>query len=225
MSTEVKKEGETAPDEIKNLKAEFSRKMQNIEQTNNALKSSQEALLAEIQKLTKPAPKQEEQGSLSDLMYRDPEAYARRVAEESDRRAEARINQALQNQSRQQQMIGSLVDQFPELNSGEHDMTKRAVEIFNNMAEADKTSPTAYKTAVLEAAAEFGIKPRSKRPKEEEYVGGASGSGTRQSSRRKNELDPRTEEFAKLVGLDPSKAEVKERLINNHGRDSYLKWK
>lgn len=232
MSVEVKKEQESAAppaDELKNLKAEVARKMGNIEQTNAALKASQEALLAEIQKLTKPAQPAAAAESLSDLMYRDPEAYAKKVLEQADARADARISQVTQAQEKQNRVISSIAKEYPEITNGDHELTLLAVEKYEAMDKEEKTSPAAYKAAVAEAAAELGIKPRSKRPKEsDDYVGGGGGSsgGSRSpGARKRNELDPRTAAFAEAVGLDLSKPEVKERLINNHGRETYTKWK
>lgn len=226
------KDGSPSPapqDEIKNLKAEFSRKMTNIEQTSAALKATQEALLAEVTKLVKPASSKPETENLSELMYRDPDGYAKRVLEQAERAADARFNQAAQAQSKQNQLISSIAKEYPEITNGDHELTLLAIEKFNGMDAAEKNSTAAYRAAVNEAAAELGIKPKSKRPKadpEDEYVGGSSsGSSERRTQRKNNKLDPRTEEFAQLVGIDTSKPEVKERLTNNHGRDTYLKWK
>lgn len=222
------KDGEGAPpaDEIKNMKAEMTRKLSNTESTLAALKASQEALLAQIQSMApKAAPAPQE--SLSDLMYKDPEAYAQKVLAEAEKRADAKLNERMTAQSRQQAVISDLVNQFPELQDGDHELTKAAVAKFNAMSDAERSSPVAYKTAVMEAALEAGVKPKSKRERSEgdEYVGRGSSGSAGKSSKRSQEIDPRTVAFAELVGLDISKPEVKERLKTNHGRESYLKWK
>jgi hypothetical protein len=223
--SDVKDENPSAPqDEIKNLKAEFSRKMSNIEQTNKQLADSQAALLAQLQSMA-PKPAAEKSEKLSDLMYSDPEAYAKKVLDEAERRADARFDSRLNAQSRQQQVIAELVNQFPELNDGDHDFTKAAVAKFNSMSDDLKNSPVAYKTAVMEAALEAGIKPKNKRSEDEAYVGRPSGSSGGSRSRKSQDIDPRTAAFAELVGLDISKPEVKERIKNSHGRESYSKWK
>jgi hypothetical protein len=227
MVSEDEKSGEGTPpaDEIKNIKAEMSRKLSNTESTLAALKASQDALLAQIATLA-PKPALAPEQKLSDLMYSDPEAYAQKVLAEAEKRADARLEQRLSAQSAQQNVIAELVNQFPELSDGDHEFTKSAVAKFNAMPAEDRKSPVAYKTAVMEAALEAGVKPKSKRERVEgdEYVGrGSSGSASR--SKKSAEIDPRTVAFAELVGLDISKPEVKERLKSNHGRESYLKWK
>ncbi len=226
MSDDVKDgEGNQPADEIKNIKAEMNRKLSNTDSTLAALKASNEALLAQIQQLV-PKPAAQPEQKLSDLMYSDPEAYAQKVLAEAERRADVRMSERMTAQSEQQNVIGELVNQFPELSDGEHELTKAAVAKFNAMPEKMRSNPVAYKTAVMEAALEQGVKPKSKRERVEgdDYVGrGSSGSASR--SKKPTEIDPRTAAFAELVGLDISKPEVKERLKSNHGRESYLKWK
>ena len=164
MSVEVKKEGEGSPqpsDDVKNLKSEMTRKLSNLEATNAKLAETQAALLAQIQALTpKPAPVKEE--SLSDLMYKDPDAYARKVAENATNAAQSLVKTHTEQQAKQAQMISSLVADYPELEQGDHEFTKAAVAKFNSLPESDRSSPLAYRTAVLEAAQEAGAASSSR---------------------------------------------------------------
>jgi hypothetical protein len=209
-------------EEIKNLKAEMNRKMGNLEQTNAQLLKQLETMLAS----TKPAPSPEPKKNVS--VFEDEEGYARRIKEETAAEIRAEMAKEKNAMAKQQTIISSLVTEFPELNQGDSTLTKKAVELYNGMADDEKASPVAYKAAVNQAALELGIKPKSKRSADDsdDYV--FSGSGTSEPAQRKrkasdSELDPRTEQFAQLVGLELTK-EVKERLTKKHGRKSYSRW-
>ena len=210
-----------AEDPIKNLKAEFGRKMDSFEQT-------QQALLAQLEKMNKPAPATKptkKESNLDSVWFDKPEA----AAEEIVSRAEARIDKKIADNAaitiKQQNVMAELVGAFPELSQGNHELTQAAVRVYNAMSDDEKQSPIAYKAAVKEAALDLGYKPMSKRTEEEQEFSLRGGSRSRSSDSRKSEkLSPETEEFARLMGVDVDKKEVRERLINKHGRKNYTRY-
>jgi F0F1-type ATP synthase membrane subunit b/b' len=224
MSDPIKPtEGEgTTPDPISNMKAEFNRKLSSQEQAINQLLESQKALVAQLQQTAKPATTVETD-DIGDLWYSKPEVAAEKIKEKAkaEIRKEFQAEQQVTNQ--RNSVLSQLVSEYPELNNNNADLTKKAVEIYSQLPEDEKSRPMAYRLAVKEAAAELGVKPLSKRENQEDYfsVGGASGMpNTGTSSRRsKDELDAATAAFAQIMGVDPEK--VKNRAKNRNSWNRY----
>lgn len=130
---------------------------------------------------------------LSSLMYSDPEAFARKIEERTEKKLSA------QNQRRadEQAELTRLVQEFPELNDPNHDVTAEAIRIYGSLSDSDKSSKLAYRSAVSEAALKHGLLPKSKRAKADPdgfTLGGGKGgrSGT-------PKVDNRMMEFARTL--------------------------
>jgi hypothetical protein len=226
MSTEVKpaanvEAGAAAPnEEIKNLKSEFNRKIDNLAETNKQLLNQ----LNNMAKTLVPPKKPETpQAAKKVSVYEDEEAYARSIKEETKAELREEIQRANQLSSKQQTTIASLVKDFPELNDGESDLAKKAIEIFNAMPEDERNSPVAYKAAVKEAALDLDIKPKSKRkPVDSDDEAFTLSSSSRRDNPRdggQKKVDRRTALFAEALGVDVKKVESR---INK--RKSFTSW-
>jgi hypothetical protein len=213
MSDDIKKpEGESAPDELKNLKAEFNRKLGNVEQT---LKDSNAQLLAQMQQMLKPKVQEpvREGADLEDLFYKDPKAYAAKIEERTIQAMDSRIAQRETVNAQRNNVIAQLSREFPELSVDDHELTQLALKKYNELAKESGATPATYKAAVYEAALEQGIKPRSKRPdSDDSFSLSGSGSGKR-SAKKTDELDPGVAETAIAFGVDPER--VKARMKNS----------
>lgn len=227
-STETKSD-----DGLKNVKAEFNRKFDDM---NKDLKKSNEALMAQLKdistKYAAPAPAAQAAVSTDDdLMYSDPGAWAKKIRADAVKEANVSVDEKLKAQqdmqTQQQQTMNSLYVDYPELGSSEHDLTKRAIEIHNGMSDSDKQSSLAYKLAVKEAASELGMKPKSKRAEGEAQdtftLKGASGMQS-PSKQTRGKLDPKTIEFARIMGIDVDDPDVKANLESST-RDKWMKYK
>lgn len=210
---------ETTPggeDVVKNIKAEFNRKLDNVSTQLAEQRQMNERLMSQVAAL-KPAPAASREPDLSELMYSDPAKYAEVIAE----RAASSVNSRLAADSKKASTIQRLVQEYPETGDQEHPLTKKAVEIYTSMPEDEKQTPQAYRTAVAEAAAELGIKPRSKRPQQDDEP--SFGTSDRPSTRRRKsgsgDLDPNTEAFASIMGLDVKNPEVRKRLSERSDRN------
>lgn len=187
-------------DEIKNLKAEYDRKIGNLEAMNKRI-------LDQVAATIKPqaAVKHE---NLDDTWFDNPRKAADLVKEEI--RSEAAMAQ------RTSATLSQLVQEFPELNDTGSELYKKAVEIYDSFSPQDKLNPSvAYRAAVREAAMETETKPVSKRPRESDddfSLSGGGGSRPRAGGRRGDNLTQNTKDFAELMGVDHEKPEVKERL-------------
>jgi len=222
MSDETK-----APDapksesEINNLKQEMSRKLGNYESKLNELAQTNQALLQKLSQLTQPKPisVKTDDDDMDKLWYDDPRKAAAKIKEQTKAEIMAEYQKDQEIKAKTQSTLATLVNDYPELNDATSDLTKRAVELYNAMSDAEKTSPVAYKAAVREAASDLGILPVKKRVvSDDDSFSGSSSATTRSDGRRsskKDDLDPRTIAFAKLVGLkiedDNVKSRVKER--------------
>ncbi len=225
MSTEVKKEGEgatpPADDRIKNLQAEFSRKLQN---TEDLVKTQTNALMARIDamaKANKPATPPPADDDLETEFYKNPAGAMARVKEATKKELRAEMEQQQADTNARNTVIQKLYKDYPELNDEDHDLTKRAIEIYNENAKDLGTSPATYKAAVQEAALEKGIKPKKLRSADETdaYTLSGRGDGSRKAPRKSDELSAETKQVAELLGVDPAK--VKERQAK---RKSFGKW-
>lgn len=193
---------QAAPDLLKNMKAEFDRKISNLEATNKKL-------LDHVASMQRPSAPATTKKSLDEVWFDSPEQAAAEI--------ESRVMNKIDSVSKQNNTVAQLVQEFPELADANSDLYKRAVEIFGGYSAEEKTSPVAYKAAVREAAQELEVKPASKRrnvDSDDDFALSGAGSGrARSESRGKRDvLDPRTEEFARLVGLNPDDAKTRENL-------------
>lgn len=207
-------------DELKNIKAEFNRKLGNVEET---LKKSNEQLLAQMQAMLKPkasVPATSESDDIEDLFYKDPKAYTARVVERTTQQINSTISQREAETAQRNSVLTQLTKEFPELNVDDHELTQTAIKKYNDMARDSGATPATYRAAVYEAALEQGIKPRSKRPADSDDDFSLRGSGSgRRSAKPKDELDPLTIEAAKAFGVDPEKVKARVK-----ARKSFMRW-
>ena len=230
MSDETKNEGaEGGADALTNVKAEMNRKLGNIEAQ---IKSQNEAMLAQINALlAKTAPPKEEstvskaKKPLKDLINDDPEEYARHVQEEARASAERLIEERTKKANEQQAVLSQLTSEYPELNDMNSELTKLAVEKYKGLG---LDSPVGYRAAVAEAAAELGVRPKSKRKAESNDEAFSLGSGSGGRGTGEARVSPQQEavmrDLAKKFGVNWEDKDTRDRLKKNHGRKSYGRW-
>lgn len=215
------------PDPIKNLKHEFGRKQDNVISELTALKQQ----LAELsQNIVKPsvgikAKNQNDSDEMPDPII-DPKAYKDYIKREISQE----MGQSINNNNQRQQQLSTLVQQFPELQDGNADLTKKAVEYYNKLSNEEKMSPNAYKYAVNDAALDLGVLPMSKRPRNEqddESFTGASSSNVRRPSQKNKQadekIDPATLAFAQAIGKDVNDPKYIESLKKYTSRKNWSK--
>jgi len=207
-------------EDLKNLKSEVTRKTENLKSEMDVLKA-QNARLLELVSANQPAPKAAPTEDLSDLFYKDPEAYTRAVEARVKNSMRQEMSQANAVQQKQARVIQQIAKEFPEATDESHPLYKRAVEIYaNELDEDDKSSPAAYKLAINQAALEMGVKPKSQRKQDDEEPSvGSSSSYSRGDRKRSPKISAETMQWAELLGLDATDPKVKERLEKRAGRD------
>lgn len=219
-------------DRLKNLQAEFSRKTSNLDSKLEAINQQLQQLSLLGQVNTKV---QETQPAGRPDPVLEPEAYERYM----EQKLESKLNSRLEIQQRQQAEIGNLVSQFPELQDPESDLTKSALQIYNNMSPSDKNNPIAYRTAIQQAALDLGVLPKSKRQQQmtannesEDDLGarnnrsGQMPSGSKKgSSSAAGKLDAATIAFAQALGKDVNDPKYRARLEKAASRNTWGKFK
>lgn len=211
-------------DPLKNYKAEMNRKLDNMK---NEMASVNQQLLQQIQNLSQPRQtSQSNEDDFDDLFLDNPREAARRIKEEAAAEIRADIEKQQQVQQRQQSVLGELVQKFPELNDNGSELTQKAVEIYNSLSAEDQKDPKSYKLAVTEAAVELGVQPMSRRKKtkkssDDDSFSVSSGSNPSTPKTRDGDVDARTIEFARMVGMDVEN----EKIIQNlKKRAKRTKW-
>lgn len=197
-------------DLIKNMKSEFDRKLDNFQTT---LKSTTDALTAKLNQIIPKAPVVEKK-PFRDRFYEDEDAAV------SELKAELRqeFRGTLEERDKQMNTMTKLYSDYPEL-AEDSPLTKEAVKIINSLPVEERNTPTAYRAAVLEAAAELGIQPAKKRKKETVEDTGGGGEGGGNSGGKRGTLSNDTLEFAALMGLDTNDPKVVERLKGHAKRN------
>lgn len=204
-------------EDLGNIKAEFNRKLSNLEASNAQLQQQ----LASMLQATKPAATTTT-AKLEDVWFDKPEQAAARIKAEAKDEMRAEIQAQNQAAAKTNATIGALMQDFPELNDANNELTRKAVEIYGSFSAEDKSSPVAYRAAVREAAMELGIKPASKRKTEtddETFSLGGNSAPAPKAAIGKGKVDAATLEFARIMGLDTSNPKVKENLTKRAGRN------
>lgn len=225
----------SAADPIKNLKSEVNRK---IDSVNNTIAEQnrliQEQLNALMTQLPKSAPEQSTKASSSkkDLLYDDPDEYARVVTEEATRNATKAasdiINNTVQSQNEFNSTVAQMQSEYPEFQSNTSELTKKTLENFKSLPKHLQNTSAGLRLATREAAADLGIVPVSKRVNRQtdEFGLGSSGysSQQRQRSTKDVKLDPAAVEFARLLGRPVDDPKYIESLKKASSRKNYGKY-
>lgn len=192
------------PDPIKNLKAEFERKTANISQQQAETQRQLEAILAEVQKSM--APKEAPRKAAKDLIYEDPEEYARQVREDAVREASEAVSRQYQASAAVTSAVNSLQAQYPEFAQEGSEAAKLAVEKASKLPAKLKGTAEGARLVMLETAAELGLVAANRRKtpvQQEEPVAGSRSSTTSSQSRKPSgKIDEKTKAFAELLGMD-----------------------
>lgn len=207
---------EQSPHEyLKQMEKQFSERFVQQEQHLEKLYSSQKELIEAISAQRNPAP-QEETPDLTGLLLSDPEKAIKVIKESVKKEINGELDQHQSRIAQQNQTLAQLQQEFPELSDINHPLTKSALEIYGKMSNKEKESPLAYKVAIQEAAMRNNVKPKSVRQQEssDEF---SMPSGVKGGPRTKgtDKLDPKTVEFARIMGLNLEDKATVERLKKN----------
>jgi len=221
------------------IQAEFYRKTEKLAEENAKLNQRlNEALNLMAQQSQRPQPTVAQPANqltdftddqMEELSYKNPKLYAKAVEARAESRASKLIDQRLNQQQATAMTMGQLVGDYPELGDQASELSKRAVEIYNQLPNHIKQDPIAYRTAVRDAAAELGVMTKSRRVKNDDdgsfTVGGKSGNPGQgrqgSSSKKADDLSNATLEVAERLGLNIRDEKVVTRLKQRAQRKNW----
>ena len=215
---------DAAEDRVKNLQAEMTRKTNNLDEKLNQINES----LRQMSMLNNPV-----QQPRSQVIEERPDPILQPQEFETymERKMESKMNARLDTQQRQQSEISMLANQFPELSDSNNELTRNAIQNYNNMSALEKNSPGSYKLAVQSAALDLGILPANRRKQtkvadESDDIGNRSNANNKQGAPKgKAKLDSATIEFARALGKDINDPKYMERLQKAGSRQTWGKSK
>lgn len=222
---------ENAPDPIAQLKGETSRKLENVDAKLQALQQTNALLLEKLTQMAPPPPAKKTEADSEDLtalMYSDPAKYHAIIEERAATKAEHRIGEKLNRQQTEQArtnaVLAELTSEYPEIQDTTSELSKKTLELYSKLSEPERNNVSAWKLTVKEAAMELGMKPKSKRPVDDDagFVGPSSGNPSRRRQ-QSNKLSPETEQWAQLLGVDIEDPVVRDRIVQRAQRD-FTKW-
>lgn len=211
-----------APDPLKNIKAEMDRKLGNVTEQLRLQSEMLERTLQQMQaaKNTAPAAPVEEPDPIIDAAgYK--EHIKREVLGEVERRNS--LSQATQSE------IMRLQAMYPEFGENNSEAAKVALQKFQALDPALKGTPAGAKLVMMEAAAELGLVPASRRRRsesEDDYtVGGSPSQAAPQRSKQSSKkVDDLTLAFASKIGINVNDQNTRKELEKYAQRDRWGKW-
>lgn len=216
------KKGPSVEELLTNFKAEINRKLENVTSQNKNANDTLLALANSVQARQIEAENAAYKKRMDTLAAEEPskfqeevETRVKQVAEQVAVEAVSRATTAnAQAQAKQAQVIGEITSNYPEINMPNHPMQKKVLELYNALPEDERNSSTAYRLIAKEAAEELGIKPMSKRSEEEldDFVGYGRGSRGASAGRKRQGVDPKTLQFAELMGINVNDEKIKKEL-------------
>jgi hypothetical protein len=202
----------------------MNRKYNKISEENQRMSQMLEQLAArQQQQPAQQVNQQNDEKELADLVYSNPAEYARRVTEKATKQATQAVQQTITQQQQTNTVLTQLASEYPELADNSSELTTKAVNIYKNMPPEERMSPSAYKIAVRDAAADLGLLPKARRgPKSGSNEPNISNSNNavndiakgqqRVAAKSTAKASERTLALAELMGFDISKKEVVENL-------------
>jgi hypothetical protein len=187
--------------------AEVRRMNQELQQSLLNLKSEMNRKIEAL----KPTPPPEPVRPLQETLYDNPELAIEQITSS----IESRLTSKLEERENSKALAAKIYSDYPELEDPNNPLTQRANEIYTALSPTERKDPKALKSAVLEAAAEMALAPKSKRKTtqssdSDSFSLGSKGSGKRPV--KKEEVTDNMLQTAALMGLDVKDPKVVERL-------------
>ena len=216
-------------DPIKNIKAEFNRKLANIEESNQQLAQAMKAEVSQILDYVQSGRKDASE-DLEDLKYSDPDKYVELKMQNMEQNILKKVESSTAQQQQKQQVLADLVSKYPELNDPSSDLYNEAIQASKQLDDSIRNTPHGYKLAVMEAVANLGAMPVSKRKKSEpadEFIssgGNSTSSGKSPSGKKESVITDEMLKIAQLFGRDINDKEFLKRLETAAKRKKWNKY-
>lgn len=214
---------ETSPNDQKIqgvTKSELDAKLGEVQQQLQAMNSQFAEGLQTLASAVKPP--QKVQSAFSDDVVYDPAKLESAVTQKAGEIA----TQMLQKERDLNTTIYNMAQDYPEIQS-DPAIQKAVREAQAALPASMRDSAFGIETAILKAVTKAGLVPKSRRQviDDEVSVSGTRSEATRSSSGKKQKIDPKTLEFAQLLGRDISNPDVLKGLEEATQRESYNRYR
>jgi uncharacterized phage infection (PIP) family protein YhgE len=186
-------------DPVKNLKSEFSRKFDGVNNTLAQLNQALQQLTVQKQQANAPAP----QASLKEKLYEDPDEAAEIIVQRATQRADEIISSKMQKQQEMQQRILEITAEYPEFGQNGSEASRVATNIHASLPASMRNTPEGAELAIQRAALQLGLMPASKRRKpagsDDGYIPPSTSSNRTRSEKKENEIKDEQLMFAQML--------------------------
>lgn len=221
-------------DPIRNLKSEFSRKIENLANQTQNLSARLEQILQNLERQQQQPTVQPRQQDVNirDLIYEDPEAVVRMIEERATRRASEVVENRVRLSQAAQAAVFEIQAKYPEFAQDGSEAARLAIEKASRLPEHLRGTPEGVKLAMMEVVSELGLVPVSRRKQQtvnsdDFSIPGSSSRSSSTASRRQSDptkdIDPNTLAFAQL--MDPSIVNDPKRLENLKKASQRKNWR
>lgn len=203
--------------EIESLKNQIASMNASWQQNMNTVV---DAVLSSKQQQTETVNEDED---LSSISVKD---FKNKILSEVTNVVEEKTAAATKKQQQLSSTIVKLSQDFPEIQNANSKLSKKMVEFHDSLPKHLKETPEGYEMALLKASNELGMVPvKQRRSGDEDFSFGGEGSFSGEAPKAKQKkIDPKTLQFAALMGMDINDKKVLESLQEN-SRDSWGKYK
>lgn len=205
-------------DPIKNLKSEYERKFGNIESKLDESTKKFDQYFAELKSALQPK-QVEPKTDLEDMMYSDPEGYARAIEERAYNRIKKDYESIQATERRQTEVLNEIIQDYPEINQPGSQLKKAVEEAYLKLPKEKQADPAYWQAIVHRTAAAKGLKPYAARSADEQESFTFGGSSAGRGKSRDDRLPESTIEFAKMMGLDVNDKKIVESLTKTSKRN------
>lgn len=221
---------QTGTDEVKNLKGEMGRKFDNLQDAlkkqNAEMQKIVETLQAQTRQKSLPIV-EEKQVSIGDMLFENADAAVETILSRAEQRLDSKINRRDETMA----TVSRITGEYPEFLDQNSDVYRLAVQKQSALAPSLQNTPDGIKIAMYEAASEVGLLPKSKRQStsnddNDDFVqsGGSSSAGRTRTREKSDKIDPKTVEWARLLGVPVEDPKRMESLKNRAKRGSWGKY-
>jgi hypothetical protein len=218
----------TPVDQTQNLKAEFDRKLANIQQQ---LAASQEQLLSMLQAAIPTQPTQSQTQESYDLFDADGQ---KKLLTDVDRLVESKIENAVRQYEDRTIQQHQIYSEYPELQDPNNVFTQEVTQRYQGLSQSQKKDPMHFQTILYQTAAKHGLQPKQfrKSPQETEDFSLSGGKGERVSTPKKpksGEVSPETMAWVEVLKesgapIDPENEAQMAKLAELAQRKSWNKF-
>ena len=213
------------PDPLKNLKAEFGRKFENITEQLARQNDEMRRALESLATKQAPAAPAEEVDPIV-----DPVRYKERVKAETKEEILSEIDHRNALSQATTAEVMKMQSLYPEFSQENSEAARVALQKFQALPKHLKGTPEGARLVLRDTADELGLTPVSRRKSGQDgddYSVSSSGGGGSSRSRREREpkVDDKTLAFAELIGLNVNDPAVRKGIEERAKRDSWTKYR